>query len=359
MRVGVFTFLKVLNYGAVLQAYALQKVLKELGHDAFIVNYQPVELTKPYKIVIYKKLYSLPYVLRLIRRFTLVIPFKKFISKSICLGKLYNSCGEIYQNPPQMDACIVGSDQIWNSNITKNNNIYFLPFKYNNIIKIAYAASCGGEYSFLKNKDKVEYLKDFNAISVREKSLKKEMEKHEFTPELVLDPTLLINDYSEFVASNKNGEYILVYNVAINDDFINKLSYLKTQINLPIINVGPHHLSNATKNIYAVNPSSWVSFIYHAKLVFTNSFHAVAFSINFKNRFLYIPTGISSDSRITDLLTQIGLDDYIINNIQDIDKLIIENKFNSTMNWDKTDMFLEKQKHISMIFLNKYLTKQT
>jgi len=326
MKIGILTYYKVLNYGAVLQAYALQKVLQSLGHNAFLINYQPKELTKEYKSVKITKLRYVSYWLKLCRRLFLFSPFNRFVKNYLNEGTLYTSLEQLFNDPPTADAYIVGSDQVWRTELSGNNDTFFLPFSTNDMLKIAYAASCGGDHSFLKDKNKVRLLQNFNAISVREEALRGELQKKGTGAETVLDPTLLWNDYSEFIRENTEGDYIVVYNVLLTRNFKNKLKYLRKSTKMPIINIGPDYLLGADKNLLGVNPSEWINLLYHAKYVYTNSFHGVVFSVNFAKKFLYVPNDIASDSRVTDFLSQIGLQSMIINKTEDIDRCVSINK---------------------------------
>lgn len=352
MKIGVLTYYKVLNYGAILQAYALQKVLKALGHDAFLVNYQPEELTKPYKSIKVKQLLNIGYCMRLYRRLSLNSPFKHFNAKYLKESITYDSSVHLLKDAPEADAYIVGSDQVWRTKLSGNDDMFFLPFGEKDALRISYAASCGGDYLFLDDENNVKLLQNFSSISVREKSLYEELSKIEISSEVVLDPTLLCDDYSEFIGENKYGDYIVVYNVHYNSNFRNTLKYLKKKTNLFVINIGPDHIVDADKNLRGVSPSEWINLLYHAKYVYTNSFHGVVFSINFKRNFLYIPNNLASDSRVLEFLSEIGLQSSIINNTENIDSYL---NAQSSLTPNET---LAEMKEKSFRFLEQSLNKE-
>lgn len=325
MKIGILTFYKVLNYGAVLQAYALSKVLKDRGHETFLINYQPNQLTSPYRKVTLKWFYNILYLKVLYRRYNLFSPFKIFFNRYLNEGQKYDFLSQLIENPPKADLYIAGSDQIWNSHLTGNEEIaFFLPFSSTKTSIISYAASCGGDYSFLDKLEIISLLKRFNRVSVREKSLQVKLMEKGIVSKVVLDPTLLLEKYDEFLTANLFGNYIVVYNISISEDFSNKLLYLKKISGLKVINIGPHFLKEADSNIIGISPDRWVNFIYHANFVFTDSFHGVAFSVNFKKKFLFIPKGAISDLRITDFLTTIGLLNCVIYNTKNLDDIIIQ-----------------------------------
>lgn len=322
MKVGILTFFNVLNYGAVLQAYALQKVLSDMGHEVFLVNFQPKTLVQPYYRVRVRSLWRASYRARVMRRLRLFPSFREFDRKFLHVGTKYATLKSLYENPPKADAYIVGSDQVWNFEFTESDKqFYFIPFLSGSAKKIAYAASCGGNYSFLKDNSTKALLQKFDNIAVREKSLGLELEKHGFNSEVVVDPTLLLNDYSDFITENTKGDYILVYNVSDNQRFRDQLSYLKKITDLPVINIGANNFSMADQNLRGTSPQEWVNLFYNARYVYTNSFHGVAFSVQFRKNFLYIPNRQPSDSRILDFLSKIGLSTAVINDYENIDNI--------------------------------------
>ncbi len=323
MKIGILTFFDVLNYGAVLQAYALQKVLSDMGHDVFLVNFQPKTLVQPYYRVKVRSLWHATYRARLVRRLRLFPSFGKFEKKFLHVGAKYPTMQSLYENPPKVDAYIVGSDQIWNFEFTESDKqFYFIPFLSGKAKKISYAASCGGNYSFLKDSTTKALLKKFDNISVREKSLGLELEKNGIDSTVVLDPTLLLTDYSEFITKNTRGDYILVYNVSDNQRFRDQLRYLKRETGLPVINIGANNFTMADYNLKGTAPQEWVNLFYHAKYVYTNSFHGVAFSVQFRKNFLYVPNWQPSDSRILDFLSKIGLSSAVINDYDNINSIL-------------------------------------
>ena len=146
MKIGILTFHCAHNYGAVLQCYALQEVLKGMGHTVEVMDYRPSYLKAPYDIVSFRRIQSrnpirlmkgmISEFLSLPERIIRHKGFDRFIKEQLCL-----SAPGI---PSDCDAYVMGSDQIWNPGITQGfDGVYFgyLPFPKGHRSYIAYAAS--------------------------------------------------------------------------------------------------------------------------------------------------------------------------------------------------------------------------
>ena len=236
---------------------------------------------------------------------------------------------DLLKSPPECDCYITGSDQVWNPNI--HNNMHepccFLHFAESNAKKIAYAPSFGVRDlpedlgSLLADE-----LKDFDAISVREKSGAQIIKKYAaIDAEVVLDPTLMAdNDIWDSIAKlsdNVPDEYIFVYrfgNMKVTDKAVD---YYRKKLKLPVIEmpVSIHSYGHRTKVRHDIGPAEFLGLIKNAKLVLTDSFHASVFSILFKTpffSFLRQKAGEASNmnGRILELLDTFALNDRLITN---------------------------------------------
>ena len=157
MKIGIMTFWwSDDNYGQLLQCYALQKFLKDLGHEVFVIKYR--EKHKP----LYTKILKALNPKKVFKFFTNTIKqrkviaeqkqfnreFDKFRNRYITwTDRIYNSYDELKRNPPKADVYIVGSDQVWNPTIASTAGdalkAYFLDFGNENIKRWSYAASFG------------------------------------------------------------------------------------------------------------------------------------------------------------------------------------------------------------------------
>lgn len=211
-KVGVITILKVNNYGAELQAYATQAVLKKLGWNAEIIDYlfyknsdfKKTKMSKPlFPVGVVKKAkeYFYPLFARLKscrasdaahrrkKRFDL------FHKQNTSLSRTYQTIDELYGAGLNYDVYMVGSDQVWNPGIYSSLKPYFLTFAPKGKKRISYASSFGvSEISAIAKPFYEKALKEFDAISVRERNAVGMVEHLTGKKaQWVLDPTLLLN----------------------------------------------------------------------------------------------------------------------------------------------------------------------
>jgi len=354
-KVKVLTFHWPLNYGAVLQAYALCEVLKKMECEVEIIDYRPLAYFRELAYGLLAK-----DIRRIIKRLSLIIPFRKFrrdflpISKKTYIGNIKNikdsdSADEIY---------ICGSDQIWNSKILGGiDRNYFLKFAPNNCRKLSYAASMGGvkfdpRYLELLKAD----LARFHAISVREEFAQVEVEHlTNKKPTLVLDPSLLLHDYSKIMPAEKQyyRDYILAFCIQSSTTFEKIVCYLKKYFKIPVLNVGNIFIKNADRHIYSLGPGQWLRLLQDAKIVVTNSFHGVAFSINLKRQFLCVPLSGKVDTRndrLKTLLKALNIEDRLISSTENISVV-----FKAPIDYHKIHKDLNRLKIESLELLQKNL----
>ena len=250
-KVGIITLHRVVNYGSVLQTYALQEKVKELGHDVEIIDYYPERLTLigmlkriKNKGDKFKKSFLIRNTARVIIfpsyliRFHIFFSFlKKYIKMS---SGTYKTHDEIRNTKFDYDVYCTGSDQVWNSGWNEQFDYpYYLDFVPDDKKKIAYAASFGKSKL---NDDEIEltkkYLSRYNNISLRELSGVKIVENLKIKNSVnVLDPTLLLNGEEwRKISSNKfkNEDYILVYNLNRNKNIDNYAKNLSIKTGLKI-----------------------------------------------------------------------------------------------------------------------------
>lgn len=352
MKVGILTFTNTLNFGAVLQAYALQEKVKSFGYDAEIIQYtnQAIEnneksnsILKPKAL--YRKLVMGPALKRKEKA------FKAFENKNIVSG-LQLTESNIEKINDYYDKFITGSDQVFNTVITDEDWNYYLDFVTDSSKKISYAPSFGDiAFSETGRKKATELLSDFNALSVREASgqkIIKEMTAKE--GEIVLDPTLLLSksDWEKRIAFKPDYEhYILVYfphNKKIVFDFVEKL---KEKTGLPVVylSISPRKQSGV-KTIYDSSPDEFLGWIKNADYVVTGSFHGTAFSLNLEKQFFYEPLSKNGiESRVDNLARIAGVQGRCITSAN-IDEVLdysdvrkrLENARNESTAWLKNSL---------------------
>ncbi|KHJ38164.1 polysaccharide pyruvyl transferase CsaB [Pedobacter glucosidilyticus] len=333
MTIGILTFHWATNYGAVLQAYALQEYLTDQGHDVKIINYLPVKksLRNCFKYRNPKNIFN--QIKDLIKEQSF-IPFRR---KWLRLTQSYNTLNQLYDNPPKLDCYICGSDQIWNPYFLANGEgnltpTYFLPFGEADVKRISYAASFGvTEYPEDLKKIVYPLIQKFNHLGVREKTGKAILEGMNLdNVNLVPDPTLLLSDTSLnklFTLSRIKRKDIFYYILQENQSLINKtLKYAQTVLKLKV-------KSNKSQPFMKIE--DWLSSIKYSKYVVTNSFHGVIFAILFKTPFVVIPIENKlkgMNDRISTLLGYFNLENRFLDSY---DEKEFEKILNTPIDWDK------------------------
>ena len=308
MKISILTFSKENNYGAHLQCYALSKVLEETGHSVSIID---IQLNKKKVSIIAHIINSL--TTRSFRRFR-----KKYLPK---FTKKYKSPASILNNPPKADLYIVGSDQVWNPDITNklDPKLFFFSFLPKGKKRISYAASFGSKTWGLPNRDEYKNLLDqFDAISVRENSgvdICKEV--FNVSAQEVLDPTLLLNSYDEICGrydESKLTNEIVYFHFAHRPDYEDAIvSFANQNGFIPINLKGSLHGGNGMKNILFATVKEWINRIRYARFIITGSFHCMVFCILFHKQFITLPSHIAERSeRLVNLQNKLGLSDRMI-----------------------------------------------
>ena len=362
-KIGIITFHNAYNYGAVLQTYALQEKVKELGYDVFVINYRNKQITRQYRLIKYSRKNPMKCIKMLydsVKSYSVnklrYDKFSYFINEKLNLTNSYNSVKNLKKNYPKFDCYITGSDQVWNMKIAGGlSDAYTLNFGDDKINRISYAASIGrssiGEKSKSIYKNK---LSKINYISVREEDAKKELEKIVNKKiEVVLDPTLLLSDDEwdkKLDINNKIREkYILAYVVETSEEYKKILNYLSKKTGLRIIHFGKEKAyDNVLKSEYTSNPLEFVNLIKGAEYVVTTSFHATAFSIIYNKKFFVIPPS-KTKSRITNLLQKLGIEDRIFYKLQDFENI----NYDYETDFGQVKRKLEAQKEKSIKFLKE------
>lgn len=330
LKAGVVTFHSAHNYGATLQAWALQKALKKLGVTPCVVNYHPWVIDRLYvvprldtaaKRMQYLKKKDVRKRRRKLK--TKYTKYRKFLKDHFEFVGDYTTYEELAANPPGLDAYITGSDQVWNPDHTGGYDpAYFLEFAQEGSRRISYAASIGRDRFPAQYREACAgALGRFSAISVRECSAAGAVE--EVTgkvPEVVLDPTLLLSreEYEEIkVAGERTGRYILVYMMETNRGLVQLANNLSVVTGLPIIQRKPGKVfRNELESFYTHTPGEFLGEMERAEYVLTNSFHGTVFSVIYERPFvsmLHSQTG----SRTTDLLKTLGLESHILYEARD------------------------------------------
>lgn len=339
MKIGILTFHKAKNYGAVLQAFALKTTLKKMGADPFIINRYA-----GYKTIIHQIYFTFHPTLVLNRlTWGLYDQFSKKYLMPETNKYTTNENLKDFEQQEKLDACIVGSDQVWRIEFSAIGYNYFFDFiKGDDIRKISYAASFGKEKweeSESVTTRVTQLLKDFNSISVREKSgVEICSDIFDVKATHVLDPTLLLNreDYESILLKDypENLNNTLVSYILGNQDAIKYCNQFSKTYNFDYTDlyyIYPFRkiLSDSEygfKHYLHVSVPDWLNQIRNARYVITNSFHATIFCILFGKQFIVVDHPSGGTGRITSLLELLGLQDRFVSKIEDISLDLLEKK---------------------------------
>lgn len=344
-KVALISFHNAYNYGAAMQAFALQEALRDIGVDAEYIDYVNEERKNKYNNIYQAgKALNQKNTIRAVKllagSYTISERKKKFntfyekhLKKT---ERIYRSSSEARALNGMYDKFIVGSDQVWNCENNGGDTAFLLDFVANPDEKISYASSFGmtdipPEYLSAYTKA----LNNIGRISVRETAGAKIVEKYTGRkPHVVLDPVFLANLHTweslKKEGTVKKEDYIFFYTNKDSQvrDFWN-LGYPKTGMKSHILSstVGvKDFIDRSTSVRVAMAPADFLNEIAEAKLVVTASFHCVAFSIIFHKQFAVFLTGNrGKDERILNLLHVCGLESRIINNqtsAKSIDEII-------------------------------------
>lgn len=365
MKIGILTFHCAHNYGAMLQAFALQQYIKTLGHDVFLIDYRPIYITKQYRRFVLSRWFSYN-ILRGIRKFSNELMnfysrciryshFSKFIREYLTLYPYHSS-----QDLLQFDLILLGSDQIWSKGITggKNDDLYW---GKNIKVPVASYAASARKFSILDESDRqyvIDALSHLVGISVREKSLKEKLSVlTSRSIEQVLDPTLLVEKevYAPLLQNTfkESKPYVLIYQVVYDKNLGRIAHQIADKLGVNVIEICANTESPQTpdcKRIVTASPVDFVQYIRNARYVITSSFHGTALSIVFERPFYTVKLGTDVDDRAISLLSSLNLENCSLDKTADP---ITEN----FVNFSKAHELLDQLRLQSRVYLNHVIEK--
>lgn len=343
MKISLLTYWGADNYGATLQAYATIKILQQEGHEVQLINL----LIEEPKHSWIKNLFLYPKHLKF-------KSFRKHYFSSIT--RPYLSIKELQDNPPEADYYIIGSDQTWNPDISKDKaRAFFLDFNRQGTKKIAYAASFGKEKweesQWISKNEVCRLLSQFDAISIRENTGVQILKDFGFHSIQVLDPVLLFNDYSELIGYPQNKEEIILYKLVNTNEFYTKAKSIGKFLNLNVRSIGSIRKVKGIKCAYPESIPEWIHKIASGKYIITDSFHGTVISLLYKRQFVVCVGNPKLVTRIKSLLNLFNLEERIMN-VSDSTEQIIK-MMKKPIDYNKIDIILEKERNISKEYLRK------
>ncbi|MFA0476470.1 polysaccharide pyruvyl transferase family protein [Vibrio breoganii] len=347
MKVCILTQPLHKNYGGLLQAYALQKVIRDNGHDAYTAD---IPFRKPrllgipscVKACVNRYLRNKPvarlWPLSSKEKARIQKETDRFIAEKLTLTKRVESVSNIQQlDEYQFDAFVVGSDQVWRPLYSPGILTYFFDFLEGkqNVKRMSYAASFGvdnaDEYSPEQIKHVSHLLSQFDEITVRESSAVDlcsnvfgASAKHVVDPTLLLDKETYISLVDQDNTPQSTGD-LFVYVLDQREDKRKVIDFVLEQTQLDEFTVLP-------ETAYETYPAvtQWIRGFMDAKYVVTDSFHGVAFCIIFNIPFVAIGNESRGLARFTSVLSKFGLLDRLVTSVDDISAELVAKEINFT-----------------------------
>ena len=322
MKIGILTFHYAYNYGAILQCYALQTYLESHGFIVNVIDHRNKQILKDYyvfdirRFIMRNPVSFIKRIIHELRYFNIrrkrAEAFETFISTHLHLC----DSSEIIASP--FDLIIVGSDQVWNYNLTGGfDSFYWGDFEKPKKTKIAsYAASMQDSWASCYDKKISGLLENFDYLSVRENKLAKSLQS--LLPSKVIhtvvDPTLLLSKEEWDKIANKPNvlfPYLLLYQVDTNQTAEHLAYKVAEERNLKVIKLYAQMDKPHTSDVACSSPADFVGLFKHASFIVCSSFHGTVFSIIYGKSFYSIKIEGKS-SRVETLLSAYDLGDRLI-----------------------------------------------
>ena len=379
MKIGIVTFFRVANYGAMLQANALRRFLESMGHEVVFISHPRVVATKMplWRVFVSRGLKGVKIKLKNYVRHSITDFAATFPQTKLC-----RTMDEVRQATADCDAFIVGSDQMWNPMWCSGKHLplVMLDFAPEGKPRIAYAASFGTTVwrEDQNAKQAGELLRKLAKISVREESGVKLANEISGRTDAVqmLDPTLLhsADFYRKIIADagveipKHNRPTVFRYMLDEWDDVSasqKAFEFVKGKLNLketdsdriPVRGLlAPlcKHLGVTAK----VSVPEWLAKIAASDFVFTNSFHGTVFAILFHKPFvsLLLRGPMSGmNERALSLLKKLGLESHAV---YADDQLAIKAAVESKIDWRLVDDILISQRVKAIDFIESALNNE-
>jgi len=367
MKIGIVTFHRAYNCGAMLQAWALKTVLSQMGHDVSFPmcnhvgetpRWQPwcVGTGSPFRIVRSFCYRSLVNILSIGVDGLSQSRFKRFRSRHLPEVDLLPSCLQEYY-----DLLVYGSDQIWRASIEtpEERKLFFAESVCESLPKISYAASYDDKpLSPPFDKQLGDAVARFRSVSVREKLIADQIsELTGIVPPIVVDPSLLLfaDDYLKLdCGCAPKGEYLFVYTLYPTPFVVSTANAVAKKLGIRVIIAPVYQFSryDAPRGMtYGTSPERLIAYIAHAKYVMSMSFHGTVFSLIFKKRFLDLRDQVDAyETRSGSLLRQLGLTDRMANPSFSVEEIV--NRLQKPLGNEFEDK-LYQQRNSSLDWLRK------
>lgn len=339
---GILTFHNAENFGAALQAFALQETIKKFDYNCEIIDYRNKGVFKRNSL---KNIYYLGTFQNPIKNY---FQYKRFRDLYLNLSKNnYRDISIFQKDSSKYQVIFFGSDQIWNPDLSNGFDDFYFGNFASSAKKIAYAASVGKDSI---SNDELEQLNkklnNFDSVSVREESIANLLNGD---VKSLLDPCLLLSksEWENFFPDKpKEKNYILVYQLHKNDFPLTLAKSLSDRLNKKVLVITPYYIKQKNfKKLIAINPAEFINYFLHADHVITDSFHGTSFSILFEKHFYVVLPSVKT-KRLKSILNKLNLLDRIIDDIpNELQKI----------NYTDVQNLLSKERELSINFIKRNL----
>lgn len=378
-KLGLITFHRSHNCGSILQAYALQTVLK----DKFQIDNELIDFSNAGQQRYYATLVSIQKPKDILKNLVFglfYIPIDRHRKEyDAYIRKIFQLSDKFYQTDEELEgiednysAVVCGSDQIWNTRCSDADDAYYLSFVHHTP-KIAYAASMGANNILGKGAEIEQHYRelvnDFDAVSVRETNAKKWLEQltgREIP--ITADPTLLLerNDWENLCRERLyKGKYIFYYSFGYDPYYTEIVRKVSKETGMPVIVLDAKNwvkqklFMKGIKLSKHSGPDVFLTLIRDADIVITSSLHGTIFSTIFQKCFWYLKPknyerlSDDADDRAVSLLTQLGLMDRYVT-----EKELFEKGIFTMPNYTKKNTQVEELRQESFNFIEENIVKK-
>ncbi|WP_405336162.1 polysaccharide pyruvyl transferase family protein [Fibrobacter sp.] len=369
MKIGILTFHCAHNYGAMLQAYALQTALANRGYDAEVVDFRlskQYDYLEKFSLIGFYKHYRRKKQNPVISLLKVLKNYRKNQKKSIqwerfefFLDRYIRKSSRIYEEyeilKSDYDVVICGSDQIWNPELTGGFcDVYFGKGFKTAVKRIAYAGSNGSD-CFAESDWRIvkKLLQNFDFLSVREQGLCEFLKLNGVPNEVVLDPVFLLEkkDWESVCISSPFEDYVFTYSFWEPDYFFDVALSLSKKMKKKLVVFSYSKKDGLPKDVVQIidgGPLELLGYIKNASFVVSNSFHGVALSIIMEKQFVCVPPQKHRE-RIDSIMSIAGITDFIVECSSDISSL-------NNINYEKVNQKVDCARKKSIEFIQKSLS---
>ena len=328
------------SYGGTLQTYSTIKLLESLGHQVTLINLVHPNSTFKAK---YKSLYSL-------WDSGVYVSFSKF--RRMYFPKMTKKMFQITASKiPSCDYYVVGSDQVWNDNITTSlKKSYFLDF-VDETPRISLSSSFGKD-TFEWSQDYQKFVSDalrrFKAVSVREASGVALCRDYlNVTAIQLLDPTLLWGQFNDIDKVNKGKKQIFPFIFKKSEEVGAITKKISSTLGLPIFSYSYY------ARLFGRSPQAWLDNMKNSDFIITDSFHGLAFSLMFHKRFVVLCADKQMFTRLQSLLELFNLEERYVSSLTDLNNRI--HILKKEIDYSRVDSILNEKRGEAISFLRRVL----